>query len=237
MLRWQKSQPAHPTVQTWLKYVTILTHLVFVTTPTHFLRHGNWYRHQWGNLHRWHMVELGFEPKKRDLQTILLTVLLYCLSCSHGHIWWVRKFAYMVLQASNLSGRIYSKEMILAISEERSCVVSVVEKKKPRTFFETIWNQKAGEWSTTRKWPLKITPPMGNFYQIVFLLSAATIRLSSSNVRGSWEWAHSQREKGSHREEVLQSPRFGVSRQGICGCFFFNPVPKSLSRSPRERQR
>lgn len=110
------------------------------------------------------------------------------------------------------------------------------KKKKPRTFFETIWNQKAGEWSTTRKWPLKITPPMGNFYQIASLLSAASTRLSSSNVRGSWEWAHSQREKGSHREEVLQSPRFGVSRQGICGCFFFNPVPKRLSRSPRERQ-
>lgn len=82
------------------------------------------------------MVELGLEPKKRDLQTILLTVLLYCLSCSHGHIWWGRKFAYMVLQASNLPGRIYSKEMILAISEERSCVVSVVEKKNREPFLK-----------------------------------------------------------------------------------------------------
>lgn len=36
----------------------------------------------------------------------------------------------MVFQASSLSGRIYSKEMILAISEERCCVVSVVEKKR-----------------------------------------------------------------------------------------------------------
>lgn len=43
--------------------------------------------------------------------------------------------ACMVLQASSLSGRIYSKEMMLAISEERCCVVSVVGKKKKRDPF------------------------------------------------------------------------------------------------------
>lgn len=206
-------------------------------TPTHFLRHGNWHRQQWGNLHRWHMVELRFEPKTRDLQTILLTILLYCLPCSHGHIWWGRKLAYMVLQASNLSGRIYSKEMILAISEERSCVVSVVE-KKPENLF---WNHLKSKGRRMKHHPemtFENDTPNGEFLSDSFPSQRCINQaLLQQSVRASWEWAHSQREKGSHREEVLQSPRFGVSRQGIYGCFSFNPVPKSLSLSPREGQR
>lgn len=54
-------------------------------------------------------------------------------------------------------------------------------------------------------------------------------RSSYMSARGSWEWAHSQKQQSSHKKEVPQSPRFGVTRQGICGCFSFNPVPISLS--------
>lgn len=144
--------------------------------------------------------------------------------------------ACMVLQASSLSGRIYSKEMMLAISEERCCVVSVVEKKK-RPFFETIRNQKAREWSTTRKRPLKITPPTGNFYRISSLLSAASTRLSSY-LFGGPESEHILKErKVATRRRCHKAQDLGSQGRGFMDVFSFNSVPKSLSLSPRGKGR
>lgn len=39
-------------------------------------------------------------------------------------------------------------------------------------------------------------------------------RSSYMSARGSWEWALSQKQQSSHKKEVPQSPRFGVTRQG-----------------------
>lgn len=93
------------------------------------------------------------------------------------------------------------------------------KKKTKRPFFETIWNQKAREWSTTRKWPLKITPPMWNFYQIAYLLSTASNRLSSSLLGGP-ESEHILKErKAATRRRYRKAQDLGSQGRGFMAVF------------------